>query len=638
MQGKETLQKLISERVIIGDGATGTMLYQKGVFVNRCFEELNLTNPQMVQQLHLEYIAAGAYFIEPHTFGANTVKLKKFGLADKLEQIIEAGVSIAKQAAQKAKTQTDAKVLVAGSIGPLGSDILASLGDTQQLKAVFTKNITALVNAGVDFLLFETFSNVDELTVAVNTAQQICSLPIVAQIAIAGSNEAVNKDEIVKAVSQISQIEAVTVVGFNCAVGPAAMLEALKIARELTDKPISVQPNAGFPKDVDGRSIYMCTPEYMAEYAKRFYENGAKIIGGCCGTTPQHIKQIALAVKAMDKAMGKHAEQKASAVIADVKAETSAKRAESVQAVEPVSLEEKSLLGKRLAKGRQVLCIEITPPRGVNVEKIIQKAKMCKDHGIDFINIPDGPRASSRLSASATAYLLKAHAAVEPIVHICCRDKNLIALQSELLAAEVMGLHNVLMITGDPPKLGEYPDATAVFDVDSIGLCSIASRLNRGTDVVGNELGSAVKLVLGVGANPVASQLQREIERFRKKAAAGAEFAITQPVFDVKMFFEFAEAVKDTQVPIIAGIWPFTSYKNAEFMANEVPGVIVPTEILHRMSKTSTRQEGLQEGVLIARQMIEQLQGKVAGFAVSAPFGNVKAALAVLGKIAIEQL
>ncbi|MHC5095971.1 MAG: methylenetetrahydrofolate reductase, partial [Planctomycetota bacterium] len=365
----------------------------------------------------------------------------------------------------------------------------------------------------------------------------------------------------------------------------------------------------------------------MAEYAKRFYENGAQIIGGCCGTTPAHIQKIVKAVRPLAKAMDiRHAP-----IHVEIKDTKPAGQP-------PVALKEKSNLGKKIAAGEPVSCIELTPPRGVHMGKVIENAKLCAEYGVDAINIPDGPRASARLSPLVTALQIEHAADIETVLHICCRDKNLIGLQSDLLGVQAMGLRNVLLITGDPPKLGEYPDATGVFDLDSVALTRVTDALNRGLDIAGNELPQQLSLTIGVGANPVASELNREIERFKQKAAAGAEYAITQPVFDIDMFIHFKEAVEECNLPFVAGIWPFTSFKNAEFMANEVPGVVVPDTLLDRMSKATTREEGRRIGIEIAREMIEALVPHVAGLAVSAPFGNVKIALAALGKINIDEI
>ncbi|MCD6174466.1 MAG: bifunctional homocysteine S-methyltransferase/methylenetetrahydrofolate reductase [Planctomycetes bacterium] len=614
------LNNQLEQGIVIGDGAMGTMLYQHGFFLNTCFDELSLTRPELIETIHQEYLDAGCDFIETNTFGANQFKLARFGLADK-------GTSINIAAAELARRVAGKDHLVAGAIGPTGKNNPAPGQKLKrQLRDAFAAQSEALAKGGVDFLLLETFTSTAELAIAIEAIAKT-SLPIVAQITCTEQLETFFGTRIEKAIAEIARYDAVVAVGLNCSLGPSDMLEGLKRLRKVTDKPLSIQPNAGLPRRVEGRTLYMCTPEYMAEYAKRFYENGARLIGGCCGTTPAHIREITKTLRPLAKAMT----AKPAVVHIDI-------REEKPVGTEPTPLADKSKLGAKLAAGEPITCIELTPPRGVDTAKVIENAKLCAAHGIDAINIPDGPRASARLSPLVTALKIEQAAEIETILHICCRDKNLIGLQSDLLGIQAMGLQNVLLITGDPPKLGEYPNATGVFDLDSVALTKVADGLNRGLDIAGNELPQQLDLTIGVGANPVASELNREIERFKQKIAAGAEYVITQPVFDTEMFFTFAAAVKNCGLPFIAGIWPFTSYKNAEFMANEVPGVVVPDELLKRMSKAATREDGRRIGIEIAREMIERLSPHVAGFAVSAPFGNVRIALAALGKIEIDEI
>ncbi len=624
MQTKEKIgfEELLKQRVVIGDGAMGTMLYQYGIFLNACFEELNLSNPGLVRRIHDEYLDSGSDFIETNTFGANEIKLSKYGLADKVVEINNTAVALARESVGSGG-------YVAGSIGPLGFEHPIA-GSEHRHTAIhaFQIQIESLLSAGVDLLIFETFSNPDELILGLALAREIGNIPVVAQLAINDRQETLLGYHLEPSIRRIAREPNVVAVGLNCSVGPSAMLESLKLIRQITGQPISVQPNAGLPRQVDGRTIYMCTPEYMAEYAKRFYESGAGIIGGCCGTTPDHIRQIARAVRAIDKAV------KPQAISIRPAADASAK----VESAEALPLAVKSRIGRKLAAGEKVYSIELVPPRGVNVSRIQEQTRICSDHGVDAINIPDGPRASSRLSPLVTAVKVQQAADIEAILHVCCRDKNIIGLQADMLGSHAMGVHNVLLITGDPPKLGDYPDATAVFDLDSVALAEVTAGLNRGLDVAGNRLDDPLALCIGVGANPVASDLDREIDRFRRKVRAGAEYAITQPVFDPKMLIDFLSSIKDCSIPVIAGIWPFTSFKNAEFMANEVPGVVVPKSLLDRMSYARTQEDGRRIGIQIAREMIESLASAVAGFAVSAPFGNVQIALAAMGKIPPESV
>lgn len=615
----DDLLKTLSEGVLVGDGAMGTMLYQHGVFLNSCFDELNVTNPELVREIHESYVQAGARFIETNTFGANEVKLGKFGLAEKVEQINGAAVEIARECAS-------GDVLVAGAMGPLGRQITEHGGLTcEQAAAAFVRQAKSLADAGVDFLIMETFSQTEELLLAARAASEVTRLPIVAQLTVNDQNETLYGERIERAVARVAALAGVTVVGLNCSVGPSDMLGSLELIVDVAGKPISVQPNAGLPRQVEGRMLYMCTPEYMAEYAKRFFEKGAKMIGGCCGTTPEHIREMCRAVHSIDKAQAGPSR----CVIA-------AGKPARPKGTEGTPLAEKSSLGAALAQGRKVTAIEVTPPRGVDMSSIIEKARLCAELGVDAINIPDGPRASSRLSPLVTAAEIQRCAGIETILHFCCRDRNLIGMQSDILGASAIGLHNMLVVTGDPPKLGDYPHATGVFDMDSIALTEVIRRLNCGIDIGGNEFSPSTRLTIGVGANPVAVDLGREVERFGQKVEAGAEYAITQPVFDPEMLLRFLDATASCEIPVVAGIWPFTSFKNAEFMANEVPGVIVPDNLLERMAAAQTQEQARRLGIEIAREMIAAIADRVAGFAVSAPFGNVRTALSVLGKIGTE--
>jgi homocysteine S-methyltransferase len=607
------------ERVLVGDGAMGTVLYQQGVFLNRCFDELNQTDSRIVRAVHDSYVEAGADFIETNTFGANRLKLSKFGLAGEVSQINRAGARIAREAAKDA-------VLVAGAIGPLGCELTEHGPITFRAAGeMFEEQGRALVEAGVDLLILETFSNPEELLIAIRAVGGLADIPIIAQMTVNENSETIYGERIDHAILKIAGEEAVTAVGLNCSVGPSGMLGSLELVRHVTDKPIVVQPNAGMPRQIEGRQLYMCTPEYMAEYAKRFYEKGARIIGGCCGTTPDHIREIVRAVRSISRTATRPG------------VSVSSERWEAARPVAktPEPLASRSRFGARLAGGETVTTIEITPPRGVDVRAIVDKARQCAEAGVNAINIPDGPRASSRLSPLVTAVKIQEGAGIETILHFCCRDRNLIGMQSDILGASAIGVRNLLLITGDPPKLGEYPNATGVFDMDSVALTGVTRSLNGGVDIGGNGFDPPTSLVIGVGANPVAADPQREIDRFKQKVAAGAEFAITQPVFDAQCLFRFLEATQGARIPIIAGIWPLTSFKNAEFMANEVPGVVVPPKLLDRMSQAKTKEQGRVLGIQIAQELVEEIRKHVAGFAVSAPFGNVTTALAVLGKAEI---
>ncbi|MDD5458900.1 MAG: bifunctional homocysteine S-methyltransferase/methylenetetrahydrofolate reductase [Phycisphaerae bacterium] len=617
---KQEFVKLLKKKTLVADGAMGTMLYGRGVFVNQCFEELNLSNAKLVGQIHAAYVEAGADIIETNTFGANQFKLSRYGLTNKVEQINQAAVKIVKAAIG------DNDILTAGSVGPSGlENFILNKEAIKELSEAFGQQCQMLAKAGADILFLETFANIDELLIAIDAAAST-GLAVTASITVNERNESLYGQPIEKLIEQINAKESVAAIGLNCSVGPSGMLDSLEKITGLTDKPICVQPNAGMPRQIENRMLYMCTPEYMAEYAKKFFEKGARIIGGCCGTTPQHIKQIAQSVRSMDKAY-----RKSAVISVSVEQKTQHR-------IQEKPLTQKSRFAAKLAAGEKVTTIEVTPPRGIDTSDIIEKARLCGKMGVDAINIPDGPRASSRLSPMITSIKIQQNADIESILHVCCRDRNLIGIQSDILGADAAGIHNLLLVTGDPPKMGDYPQATGVFDLDSVALTGVVKHLNCGIDIGANTIDPPTGILIGVGANPVAADIDREIERFKAKVKAGAEYAITQPVFDTDMLFEFMEKTQDFKIPIIAGIWPFTSFKNAEFMANEVPGVVVPEKLLTRMAQAKTKEQGRAIGIEIAREMIEQIESTVAGFAVSAPFGNVKIALAVLGKLDINEV
>jgi len=613
---KRDFLAVLSERVVLFDGATGTRLYDLGVFLNRCFDELNLSNAALVETVHRSYVAAGADVIETNTFGANRLKLDRHGLGDQVQAINREGALLARKAAEEA--------FVAGAIGPLGVRI-EPWGPTSVDEAVdiFAQQAAALAEGGVDLFSVETFYDLAEIEAAVRGIRQVSDLPIVAQMTLeddGSSLEGVAPEVFGPRLAALP----VQAVGVNCSVGPAAMLEAVERMASVVALPISAQPNAGKPRAVDNRNLYLCSPEYMAVYAKRFIEAGVRIIGGCCGTTPEHIKAIRGAVRAAAPARR--------ALVA-----VSVSVPEAPQVV-PVPVNERSRLSKAVGEGRFVVSVEMLPPRGHDLGKTLVGAKLLFDAGVDAINIPDGPRASARMSPMAMAVRLEREIGIETIIHYCCRDRNLLGMQSDLLGAHTLGLRNVLIITGDPPKLGDYPDATAVFDVDSIGLTNMVSRLNRGLDVGGNAIGEPTGFYVGCGVNPGSPDLDREIARFEWKVDAGAQFCITQPVFDVDSLIRFLDRIRGVRIPVIAGIWPLASYRNAEFMNNEVPGVSVPDAILDRMRRADTKDRARVEGVAIAREALSALLPYVQGVQISAPFGRYQTALDVAQAIPRERL
>ncbi len=602
----------MKESPLVFDGAMGTVIYDRGVFIHTCYDELSLTNPRLILQIHRDYIEAGAQVIETNTFGANSIKLKAFGLAERTEAINRAGAKLAREAAGN-------DVFVAGSVGPC-TESNQRMPDAfaAEVEAAFRTQISALDAEGVDLYLLETFSNLNELQLAARVAKEFGGT-VLASFALSEGGETALGTRAETMASALDADPNVDIVGINCGTGPSGAFDALQAILPHTGKPIVVMPNAGLPREISGRVIYLTSPEYFTEYAKKYIELGARGVGGCCGTTPVHIRTMARAVKSLS-GVKRHVEVKPL-----VRQET------LVYVIPP---ERKSRFAAKLLAGETVTSVELLPPKSSDMTALLAKARQCAEAGIDAINIPDGPRASARVSPMIAALTIQREVGIEPILHYCCRDRNLIGMQSDLLGGYAAKLANFLIITGDPPKLGEYPDVTGVFDVDSIGLVQVASNLNHGVDIGGNPIDPPTGIFIGVGANPCAVELEREIDRYFRKIDAGAEFAITQPVFDVDALLRFLDRVDrhERTIPVLAGVWPLVSFKNAEFMNNEVPGVVVPKAILDRMARCRSREDGRKAGIDIARGIVARIRDRVHGFQVSAPMGHVETALAVLGK------
>ncbi len=594
---------------VLCDGAMGTLLYAKGVFINRCYDELNVSQPEMVGAIHAEYAKAGAEVLETNTFGANHYRLLRHGFETRVREINRAGVQLARAAA------AGSEAMVAGSVGPLGLRI-EPLGKIarEEARAAFRAQIEVLSEEGVDLILLETFGYVDELHQAILAARDVApGLPIVAEVTIDDEGNALDGTEPEAFGARLTDF-GVDVVGCNCSIGPAAMLDTMERLRSVTSLPLAAQPNAGMPRSVEGRNIYLCSPEYMASYARKFVAAGVSLVGGCCGTTPEHIKAMKAALRV--------GEARASSFQVTLASATTA------PAVKPLA--ERSKLGKKLAAGEFVTMVEIVPPKGSDPAKELAAAKYLRGVGIDAVNIPDSPRASARMGNQALCNLIERECGIETVLHYTCRDRNVLSIQSDLLGACALGLNNLICITGDPPKLGNYPDATAVFDVDAIGLVNIVHNLNLGVDIGANPIGSATSFVIGVGANPGITDIDEEVRRFEYKCEAGAHYAVTQPVFDLRLLEEFMRRVEHCHIPVMAGIWPLTSVRNAEFMRNELR-VSVPDEILTRMAGASTSSElARAEGVLIAREMLMEVRSLVQGVQVSAPLGKFAAAVDVI--------
>ncbi len=619
MSAPYSLARLLDPgRITVFDGAMGTMLYARGVFINQCYDELNVRSPELVRAVHTEYVRAGAQVLETNSFGANRLKLAQHGLEAQVVEFNRAAARIAREVAG------DRDVLVAGAVGPLGVR-LEPFGPTgvDEARGYFREQLEGLREGGAELFILETFGDLHEIEQAIRAARDLdAGVPVIAQMTIGVdglSPYGATPEDIARSLDEWGA----DVIGLNCSVGPQIILEAIERMAPITKRKLSAQPNAGMPRAVGGRSMYMASPEYMATYARHLVQAGAKIVGGCCGTTPEHIHAIGEGVRPLAPRL------------AEARTRPEARGATPADAEAPlppvVPLPDRSRWGARLAAGEFTTSVEIVPPRGVDASRMLDDVRRLRAAGIDAVNVPDGPRAQSRMGALLTSVLVQQQVGIETVTHYACRDRNLLGMLSDLLGASAIGLHNLLLITGDPPKMGPYPDATAVFDIDSIGLTNLVHNLNRGLDPGGNHIGRPTQFVIGVGVNPAAVDPEQEVRRFEWKVEAGAEFAITQPVFDVAQLERFLARVAHVRIPIVAGIWPLTSVRNAEFLANEVPGVTVPDAIVARMRRANerSRDHAVAEGITIAREMLARVRPLVQGAQVSAPFGKVDLALEV---------
>src|SRR5579862_6035714 len=617
------LEHIFGQRTVLCDGAMGTSLYARGVFINRCYDELNLSQPEMVRSVHEDYLQAGAEIIETNTFGANAFRLERPGLRDKVAEINQAGVRLARQAVQQMAEKQAATAYVAGSIGPLGVH-LEPLGKTglDEARAAFAEQIQALAaggpGAGADLLIVETMIALNEAEQAVLAARATApDLPVWVLMTVDEEGNCLDGSAPDVAAARIASW-GVDALGCNCSVGPATVLSAIEKMAGATNLPLIAMPNAGMPRSVDGRNIYLCSPEYMASFARKFAKAGAQFIGGCCGTTPQHIRAMKSALRAVDaQTAAAHRASKVEAIVTETP---------------PPPLAERSRVGRLVHEGEFISMVEIVPPKGIDCSKELKGAQLLADMGIHVINVPDSPRASARMSAQSLCIQIQQKTGIETVLHYTCRDRNVLSIQSDLLGAASIGLKNILCLTGDPPKLGNYPDATAVFDVDAIGLVNIVRRLNHGLDIGGNSIGASTNFTIGVAANPGVPDIEQELRRFAWKVEAGAEYSITQPVFDLRLLEEFLKRIEGFRIPVIAGIWPLTSLRNAEFMKNDLR-VSVPDDIMARMAAVTSPEAARKEGILIAQEMLEAVRPMVQGVQVSAPFGRYTVAAEVIASV-----
>jgi methionine synthase I (cobalamin-dependent)/5,10-methylenetetrahydrofolate reductase len=609
---------------VLCDGAMGTMLYSCGVFINRCYDELNVTQPDTVRSVHESYLQSGAQVIETNTFGANSFRLERFGLREKVAEFNLAGAKIARQCVDAIGAKQGTEAFVAGAVGSLGMplDELHKVG-MEAVRAAFAEQIKALAEGGVDLIIAETMMSVDEAEQAVLAAREVApQLKIVVLMTVDEEANCLDGVSPEIAAQRLTAIGA-DAVGCNCSTGPTTVLTVIERMRAATILPLVAMPNAGMPRNVEGRAIYLTSPEYMASFARKYIRAGASWVGGCCGTTPEHIRAMRGALRAMEaQDSGESSDGKVSTKVSVGSREE--------KTVEPKPLAERSEVGRRIATGEFVTMVEIVPPKGFDCSKELAGAALLAKAGVNAINVPDSPRASARMSAQSLCVQVQQQIGIETVLHYTCRDRNLLGIQSDLLGAASIGLKNMLCLTGDPPKMGNYPDATAVFDVDAIGLAKIVGNLNHGLDLGRNPINGSTGFTISVAANPGVPDIDHEVRRFAAKVEAGAEFCITQPVFDLRLLEQFLKRIESFRIPVVAGIWPLTSQRNAEFMRNDL-GVSMPEEILARMGATTSKEAAFAEGLKIAQEMLESVRGDVQGVQVSAPFGKYAAALEVLG-------
>jgi homocysteine S-methyltransferase len=609
---------IFSSRPVLADGAMGTVLYARGIFINRCYDELNLSDPNLILSIHEDYLQAGAEILETNTFGANRFRLTRHGLASKVAEINAAGVKLARQAVDHLQEKQAGTAYVAGSIGPLGVR-LEPLGKTglDEARAAFAEQIRALADAGADILIIETMPALNEAREALLAAEETApQLPVLVMVTVDDESNCLDGSSPQQAAALLTEWGA-DAIGVNCSTGPSTVLTAIEAMRSATTLPLAAMPNAGMPRAIEGRNIYLCSPEYMASFARKAIAAGAQIVGGCCGTTPNHIRAMRSAMRAID---------------AQARVSDGGKHAEISTETPPAPLGQRSRIGSLVEQGGFVTLVEIVPPKGIDCSKEIEGARLLAQLGVHAINVPDSPRASARMSAQSLCIQIQQHTGIETILHYTCRDRNVLSIQSDLLGASSIGLRNILCLTGDPPKLGNYPDATAVFDVDAIGLVNIVRRLNHGLDIGSNSIAASTNFTIGVAANPGVPDIEHELRRFAYKVEAGAEYSITQPVFDLRLLEEFLNRIESFRIPVIAGIWPLTSLRNAEFMKNDLR-VSMPEEIMLRMAQADTPDAARKEGILIAQEMLEAVRPMVQGVQVSAPFGRYTAAAEVIASV-----
>jgi homocysteine S-methyltransferase len=629
---------------LVVDGAMGSQLYERGILHNVCLEELCLSKPEFIRKVHEDYVRAGAQVLETNTFGANAMRLEKHGLSGKVRALNEAAVKLARdaaglRAAEARGAGTPASSIgafVVGAIGPSGYFLGEALpDDLSKVRTALFEQAETLVGAGVDALLVETVRQTNELRIAIESAVAASrgTVPVIASASVDERSRMADGTSSAE-IARLMREWGASVVGVNCCDGPMNVLEAVTPMLEL-GLPVWAVPNAGLPRRVDDRLIYVSTSEYFGIYARRMFKLGVKIVGGCCGTTPDHVRRIAAAARmagAADRGATMAGDSEMSVPVrgSDAFEVWSADPPDVPGVVQCAPVSERSQLGEKLARGRFVVSVEVNPPVGLDLTKVLAAVRMLKAGGVDVINIADGARAQSRMGNLAMAMRVQEHTGIETILHVCGRDRNLLGTLAHLLAAHELGVKNLVIITGDPPKMGDFPDASAVYDLDSIGILKLAARLNQGVDPGGKALGGATRFVLATGAEPAALNYERELARLQQKKAAGAELVMTQPVYDPVALDRFLVDIAPLGLPVLVGLLPLASYRNAEFLHNEVPGMQVPEAVRERMRKAGSGASARKEGVAIAREMLAAVRSRVAGAYIMPPLERYELALEVV--------
>lgn len=598
------------------DGAMGSLLYARGVFLTRNYDELSVSQPEIISAVHQDYLRAGADILETNTFGSNRLALAKHGFGDRAVEFNLAAVKVAREVAGEV-------AYVAGAVGPTGVHYAyADKRGRQSATDAIAEQIDALAQGGVDVICLETFSSIVELEAAIAECRRRASkIPVIAHLTFQENRIAKGGLDPVTVAERLVSAGA-HVIGVNCGAGPDALY---KIATQMVGRgaPVAVQPNAGQPSQIDGRTIYVANPEHFGVYARRLLKSGVQLIGGCCGTTPAHVQAMAGAVRMM----GGRPQRP------EIRAAQPRPPLTQTQRFAKIDINDCSDLARRISTKKFAVSVELNAPTSLDTTKVFEKIKILQASGVNTINVADGPRASARMGNLAFCAKAQAETQVETILHVCCRDRNYLGLVSHLLGAHAMGIRNLVIITGDPPKMGDYPFATPVYDVDSIELLNIAAGLNAGVDPAGKELQGHTSFLLATGAEPAAKDYDRELRRLERKCEAGAQLVMTQPVYDPQTLERFLGDVEPMGIPVMVGLLPLASHRNAEFLHNEVPGMQIPSEFRERMAKAGSGPAARAEGVAIAKEALRAVVSKVAGAYVMPPFNRAESAIEIVESI-----